>query len=68
MAQALTTRDIGLAIRDHLEDHDVFALNEDGERIGGGSDVVEFVECSDANNLTIHMLNGQRFAVRIVAI
>jgi hypothetical protein len=61
----ITTRDLGLAIRDHLEDNNVAALNADCEEMG--SDTVDFVDCSDPHNLTVHMLNGQAFIVRIIA-
>ena len=58
-----TTRDIGFAIRDFLEDRVICHLNRDGEE--RGRDTVEFVDISDADNPVIHMLGGQTFRVRI---
>lgn len=64
-----TTRDIGLAVRDHLEDHTVthFVGVEDGDLDERGQGEVRFVDVSDPNNLVVHTDNGQTFTLRIIA-
>jgi hypothetical protein len=61
----LTTRDIGLAIRDFLEDKELYSFNEHGEE--GAAETVDFIDVSDAHNPRILLANGQQFIVRIFA-
>jgi hypothetical protein len=61
-----TTRDIGLAIRDHIEGKPVWRFDEDTEIADSDREVAE-VDASDPNNLVLHMDNGQTFTVRIIA-
>lgn len=58
----LTTRDIGLALRDHFEDHDVCHFHDDRE---GERQKVDFIDVSDPNNPVVFIDNGQKFQVRI---
>lgn len=65
-----STRDIGLAIRDFLEQQYVhhFADTPEGdiEQIDGEEEVVA-VDVSDPSNLIVSLYNGQQFTVRIFA-
>jgi hypothetical protein len=64
-----TTRDLGLAIRDHLEQSTVCHYEEKagGEVAEVARDEAVFVDATDPNNLIVG-LNGQMFQVRIFAI
>lgn len=67
----LETSDIGIAIRDALEDDYISKITEIGadvvkEQTNAG--FITFVDVSDASNPVIHLENGQRFVVRIVAL
>jgi hypothetical protein len=62
-----TTRDLGLAIRDHIEEHAVYHINAAGEERGDAGEV-SYVDVSDANNPIVFLDNGQRFQVRIFAL
>lgn len=64
-AMTLNTRDIGLAIRDFIEDRAIIHYEGDEER--GEPHGVAFVDASDANNLHLHMASGEVFTVRIIA-
>jgi DNA-directed RNA polymerase alpha subunit len=63
----LNTRDIGLAIRDHLEGNEVYHYDQrgDGELYQDDSYTVEAVDVSDAHNPIVYLCNGQVFNVRI---
>lgn len=61
-----TTRDIGLAIRDHIEGKPVWRLEADTEIADSDREVTE-VDASDPNNLIVYLENGQTFTVRIIA-
>ena len=58
----LSTRDVGLALREALEGKSVSPCDEHRD-LGN----VIFVDVSDANNPIIHLENGQNFTVRIIA-
>jgi|GEM_PF-5593822 len=66
---ALTTKDIGILIRDRIEGDDV--AEHDWTRpyikVVDKHEVV-FVDVSDANNPIIHADNGQKFKIVILAI
>lgn len=65
----LNTRDIGLAIRDALEERTAIHYEERGDELEeSGSTEFEFVDVSDPNNLTVFMANGQAFTLRIFAL
>lgn len=66
------TRDVGLAIRDHLEQNCITHFEErdldgDEELVEGERDEVVAVDVSDAHNPIICLDNGQTFTVRIFA-
>lgn len=63
----LNPRDIGFAIRDHLEGHAVtaFVEDKDGDLTEDGQTTVDFVDISDPDSLIVYVNNGQRFGVRI---
>ncbi len=64
----LETRDIGILIRDRLEDDTVCSHREhDGDLIEDGEEEIEFIDVSDPDNLVIFVSNGQTFTVRIIA-
>jgi hypothetical protein len=65
MGRPLTTDDIGLAIRDLIEDKPFVTYDRDGDPDGRGH--FHFVDCSDASNLEIATASGARFIVRIFA-
>jgi len=62
-----TTRDLGLLIRDMIEDRDfeVFDADRDNETVG--LDCVTSVDASDPNNLEVLVGSGRRFTIRIIA-
>lgn len=59
-----TTRDLGFALRDHLEGKKVCHLQDDRET--GWSADVDHVDISDASNPIVYMTNGRSFQVRII--
>lgn len=64
------TEDIGLLIRDAIEGKafHTYLKNESGELVESVyTECVESVDVSDANNSLVHLANGQRFLVRIIA-
>lgn len=61
----MTTRDIGLAIRDFLEGEHVFHYDDDRETELAES--VQLVDVSDPNNPEVLLDNGQQFIIRIFA-
>ena len=63
----ITTNDLGLAIRDHIEDHDVNHYDGDVE-VEGAIEYVNHVDVSDANNPRVYLSNGQKFIIRIIAV
>ena len=66
----LSTKDIGIAIRDFLEDQAVEIIDWEDQDGDGGTDrfvKVVSVDVSDANNPLVTLDNGQRFRVRIFA-
>lgn len=67
----LNTRDIGVALRDHLEEKSIFALREN--EAGNLCETphafeVTFVDVSDPRNPVIEIDNQQRFKLHIVSI
>jgi len=62
----MNTRDIGLALRDFLEEMDIFHFDEHGNETEH-QQTVETVDVSDPHNPVIWLDNGQRFLVHIVA-
>jgi hypothetical protein len=65
----VTTKDLGLAIRDFIEEHKFCAFEEVNGEINPTKDwqKIQFVDCGDPSNLLVHLENGQRFRVRIFA-
>ena len=59
-------RDLGLAIRDFLEDREFIHYRSNMEESPYRS-TVEFIDVSDANNPLVYLTNGQKFRIRIVA-
>lgn len=64
-ALTVTTRDLGLAIRDFIEGRD-FAIF-DGDQDSGARVEIDFVDVSDPHNPVVHLSNGRVFRVSIVA-
>ena len=68
MSNTINTRDLGLAIRDFLENRSIahFAENEHGD-LDEFPEVatVDYVDVSDPNNLRVSTDTGQWFTVRI---
>jgi hypothetical protein len=62
---AITTGDLGLAIRDFIEGRDVHHFEDDQDK--GPADAVIGVDVSDSSNLAIHTETGRKFVVRIFA-
>ena len=69
MTDKATTRDLGLAIRDFLDDQYFHVLEEtdDGLEESGDMRKIVSIDVSDPNNLKIKLDNGQAFVVRILA-
>jgi hypothetical protein len=64
-----TTRDLGFAIRDHLENSAVAVFTIVGDEIHEGERTeIGFVDISDPDNPIVHFPNGQRFQLRIIAV
>lgn len=63
------TRDLGIAIRDALEDENFHILKEEeGELIESGQMVeITVIDVSDPDNPIVELENGQRFIIRIIA-
>lgn len=61
----LTTRDIGYALRDHLDDKTVPASDGEGEILTDDYAKVSHIDISDASNPLIYLENGQAFALKI---
>ena len=61
------TSDIGLLIRDMIEDRefDIYDLSGDEPEVVG-KDEVSFVDVSDANNPVVTTVSGKRFVVRVI--
>lgn len=70
MATTITTRDIGLAVRDALEHLTHVPIYQDDEH-GDDTEVARMeiwnVDVSDPSNVLIDMANGQTFVLRVVA-
>lgn len=65
----LSTKDIGILIRDRIEGDFVVAHNWESDPIEvKETRDVNFVDVSDANNPVIHLSNGQKFKIVILAI
>ncbi len=67
-----TTRDLGLAIRDFLDDREFYHFEEgadESSELHESEETFEIadVDVSDPNNLKIRLDNGQSFLVRIIA-
>lgn len=60
----MVTSDLGLAIRDHIEDHSFEHF--DGDQGTGRIAHVEFVDASDPSNLVVHCDTGEVFTIRIL--
>jgi hypothetical protein len=64
----LTTADIGVAIRDHLEDKEVEALDWEGDAVTTDDKFeIQWVDLSDAHNPIVHTTGGI-FRVSIVKV
>lgn len=63
------TRDLGIAIRDALEDENFHILKEEeGELIESGQMVeITVIDVSDPDNPIVELENGQQFIIRIIA-
>lgn len=63
------THDLGIAIRDFLEDQEFHLFDNSAGEMEETEDTrhVEFVDVSDPNNLIVMIDNGQTFTVRIIA-
>lgn len=61
----VTTRDVGLAIRDFIEGETFYHFGDDKPE--PGRDRFEVVDCSDPDNLHIVTMAGVHFTVRIIA-
>jgi hypothetical protein len=61
----IQTSDLGLMLRDFIEDGDIFPMGEKFQEEEGVT--VAFIDVSDPNNPLVHLENGQRFRVRIIA-
>ena len=65
----LSTKDIGILIRDRLEDNCVYELDWQADPVQQKVwHNIDFVDVSDANNPVIHLSNGQKFKIVILAI
>jgi hypothetical protein len=70
MTTKATTRDLGFAIRDFLDDREFYHLEEnaDGDLIESEETFeIADVDVSDPDNLKIRIAYGQTFVVRIIA-
>ena len=70
MTTKATTRDLGFAIRDFLDDREFyhFEENADGDPIESEETLeIADVDVSDPDNLKIRLANGQTIVVRIIA-
>ncbi len=66
-----TTRDIGIALRDLMEEKEIVMSSEtdDGETAQTEfRTTVEFIDVSDPDNPVIHLSTGQTFRCAIVAV
>jgi len=66
-----TTRDIGIALRDLMEERDIVISSDadDGETVQTEfRTTVEFIDVSDPDNPVIHLSTGQTFRCVIVAV
>lgn len=63
----INTRDLGLAIRDHLEEKTVTHFAEDADGALREMDCFEVTEIdvSDPSNLLVYTSSGRKFRVRI---
>jgi hypothetical protein len=69
--RTVTTRDIGIALRDLMEERDIVISSDadDGETVQTElRTTVEFIDVSDPDNPVIHLSTGQTFRCAIVAI
>jgi len=69
-AVTATTRDIGLAVRDALAllpDVCTYCDDEHGDDMEKGKVEIWDIDASDANNLILHLADGQQFTIRIIA-
>lgn len=64
-AETMNTRDLGLAIRDFIEGNAFQHFDDEGEGTSRWARV-DFVDCSDPNNLQVHLSTGEFFTVRVV--
>ena len=65
---ATTTQDIGLAIRNFIEDQEIETWTDADLESGttDGRDHIDFVDCSDSSNLIVHTESGRAFTVRVL--
>lgn len=61
----MTSRDLGLAIRDFLDCRTIHHFEDDDDK--GPADWISSIDVSDANNPVIYMNSGRKFVVRIIA-
>jgi hypothetical protein len=69
--RTVTTRDIGIALRDLMEERDIVISSDadDGEPVQTElRTTVEIIDVSDPDNPVIHLSTGQTFRCAIVAI
>jgi hypothetical protein len=64
MKTLFTTRDLGIAIRDHIEEHRITHFRGDLLETELAGEIAG-VDVSDPSNLRVHLDNGQSFRVRI---
>ena len=64
----MLTKDIGILIRDRIEGDSACAHDWDGPSVEVITEhEIDFVDVSDASNPIIHVSNGQKFIIRIIA-
>jgi hypothetical protein len=68
-ARRAQARDVGLLIRDMIEDTEFIVYSDEQDESGelgvAGYRRINVVDCSDPGSLVLHLDNGQRFTVRI---
>lgn len=62
------TSDIGLLVRDMIEDKEFNQYNLKDEAKIVGQDEVTFVDVSDPNNPVVHTASGSMFVMHIVSL
>ena len=65
IAHRITTRDLGLTIRDALIDAEIQAYDNEGEKIAISAEQVLSVDFNDPCNLLVETPSGARFTIKI---